>query len=74
MEKDIAFGEKNATIFYRQNKVFFFDQSLSCPNCKLNDRVVVPNILFQVASFINFDLYYCNHVVEISRLQSDICL
>lgn len=54
MEKDIAFGEKNATIFYRQNKVFFFDQSLSCPNCKLNDRVVVPNILFQ--KLVDFSL------------------
>jgi len=47
MRKNISFNEGDTRIFYNQTRQFFFNKTLSCLNCNLADKVIVPNILFQ---------------------------
>ncbi|KAK5983735.1 Lysosome membrane protein 2 [Trichostrongylus colubriformis] len=40
--------QKNETrVFYRNNHVYVFNESLSCAHCSLDRRVVIPNLVFQ---------------------------
>ncbi|KAE9414192.1 hypothetical protein Angca_002767, partial [Angiostrongylus cantonensis] len=41
------FVKNESRVFYRNNHVYVFNDSLSCPECVLNRRVVIPNVVFQ---------------------------
>ncbi|WKX98730.1 hypothetical protein Q1695_013982 [Nippostrongylus brasiliensis] len=41
------FDKNDTRIWYRNNHVYVFNESLSCPNCSLNQTVIIPNVLFQ---------------------------
>nr|CDJ97317.1 CD36 antigen domain containing protein [Haemonchus contortus] len=41
------FDKNDTRVFYRNNHVYFFNKSLSCGHCSLEQRVVIPNVVFQ---------------------------
>ncbi|KAL6726321.1 hypothetical protein Aduo_008307 [Ancylostoma duodenale] len=41
------FVDNDTRIFYRNEHVYTFNKSLSCPTCFLSRRVVIPNVIFQ---------------------------
>ncbi|ETN77052.1 CD36 family protein [Necator americanus] len=41
------FAQNDTKIFYRNNHLYTFNESLSCPTCSLDRRVVIPNVVFQ---------------------------
>lgn len=41
------FVKNGSRILYRNNHVYVFNDSLSCSNCFLSRRIVVPNVIFQ---------------------------
>ncbi len=45
---DVRFDAVNSWVRYRQEKTYFFDPSLSCDTCTMDDLVTVPNIVLQV--------------------------
>lgn len=49
------FETNDTRIFYRNTYVYHFNESLSCPNCSLDQVVVIPNVLFQ--KLVDFAAY-----------------
>ncbi|KAJ1348673.1 CD36 [Parelaphostrongylus tenuis] len=43
----IHFDKNDSRVFYRNNHVYYFNDSLSCPDCLLSRRVTIPNVVFQ---------------------------
>ncbi|KAH7731575.1 CRE-SCAV-3 protein [Aphelenchoides avenae] len=46
-KKWFEFEQNDTRIFYRNSRQYTYNESLSCANCSLSDKVTVPNILFQ---------------------------
>ncbi|VDM63485.1 unnamed protein product [Angiostrongylus costaricensis] len=54
------FVRNESRVFYRNNHVYVFNDSLSCPECILGRRVVIPNVVFQkILTSIEFCCYSC---------------
>lgn len=64
LHKEINFTADDSRLFFRQLRSYSFEQSLSCPNCNLTDRVTVPNILMQKIVDIIGDRPYLRMIVE----------
>ncbi|KIH56840.1 CD36 family protein [Ancylostoma duodenale] len=47
------FVDNDTRIFYRNEHVYTFNKSLSCPTCSLSRRVVIPNVIFQILCSIS---------------------
>ncbi|KJH49061.1 CD36 family protein [Dictyocaulus viviparus] len=41
------FNKNFTSISYRNNHVYFYNSSLSCAECSLSRRIVIPNVVFQ---------------------------
>ncbi|KAK6051529.1 hypothetical protein COOONC_10966 [Cooperia oncophora] len=41
------FDKNDTRVFYRNNHVYTFNESLSCASCSLDKHVIIPNVIFQ---------------------------
>uniref|UniRef100_A0A0N5AEC2 Scavenger receptor class B member 1 n=1 Tax=Syphacia muris TaxID=451379 RepID=A0A0N5AEC2_9BILA len=47
----VEFSQNDTTVLYRNKYTYHFNQKLSCGNCRITDRVIIPDPIFQVIVF-----------------------
>ncbi|KAK6018265.1 CD36 family protein [Ostertagia ostertagi] len=59
------FDKNESRVFYRNNHVYVFNESLSCAHCSLDQRIVIPNVVFQkLVDFVQQGGYPAKFAIE----------
>ncbi|VDN45795.1 unnamed protein product [Gongylonema pulchrum] len=48
-KKDLQFSENGKTVYYKSYKQFFYNAEMSCPSCRQNPELMLPNIIALVS-------------------------
>ncbi|VDO17231.1 unnamed protein product [Brugia timori] len=53
-KKDLKFSKDGNTVYYKSYKQYFYEPNMSCPSCRDNPELILPNVAALVLLLSHF--------------------